>query len=287
MGATHSFESTKWCDCSGQRKEGMDNLSDTLHTRPWSQEPEPNEPEKKHTSFKRAAPAIEKTHRHELTRAIAQHEQDLEAIQAIYSEMNEMEQRIKNVERKLHELEKSTKKINKASNPISDTTGQKEHHGPTVDLSTLEKEFHELTVELSKLQNHKRKLAHHLDHSKRKAEDDHDKVTALRKLVAEERDHGFATFTTLRERVSTSTDPGGRRNTLPRAVARYAAPRLGTSPDPVERKSTSPQAGVRSTLPQDGVCSASLRGTSPDSRRRSGRGTSPDSGRRSTLPAAM
>ena len=213
MGATHSFESTKWCDCSGQRKEGMDNLSDTLHTRPWSQEPEPNEPEKKHTSFKRAAPAIEKTHRHELTRAIAQHEQDLEAIQAIYSEMNEMEQRIKNVERKLHELEKSTKKFNKASNPISDTTGQKEHHGPTVDLSTLEKEFHELTVELSKLQNHKRKLAHHLDHSKRKAEDDHDKVKALKKDVAEDRDNGCARYMTSRDRVSTSPDPGGRKST--------------------------------------------------------------------------
>jgi chromosome segregation ATPase len=230
MGVTHSFDSNNWCDCSGQRKEG--NLRETLHTRPWSQEHEPNELEKQHTSLKRAAPAIEKIHRHELTKAIAQHEQDLEAIHGISLEMKELEQRIKIVERKLHELDKSA---TKASNPINDTTGQKEHHGLTVDLSTLEKKLHELTVELSKLQNHKKKLAHHRDHYMRKMEDDLDKVKELRKLVAEERDNGFATFVTLRDHAGTSTDPGRMRSTSPRAVARNASPRLGTSPDPSYR----------------------------------------------------
>ena len=233
MGATHSFESTNWCDCSGQRKEG--NLRE-MHTRPWSQEPEPNESEKQHTSqhtsLKGAALAIEKIHRHELTKATAQHEQDLDAIHGISFEMKELEQRIKIVERKLHELEKSA---TKASNPISDTTGQKEHHGPTVDLPTVEKKLHELTVELSKLQNHKKRLAHHRDHYMRKMEDDHVKVMALRKLVAEERDNGFATFTTLRNHAGTSTDHGGRRSTSPRAVARNASPQRCTSPGPCDR----------------------------------------------------
>jgi hypothetical protein len=64
-------------------------------------------------------------------------------------------------------------------------------------------DHYELTPELFKLQNHKNRLALRLDQWKSKAEDDHDKVKALRKVVADERDTGCARYMTSRDRVST------------------------------------------------------------------------------------
>jgi hypothetical protein len=234
MGATHSFKSTSCCDCGGHRKEEVDNLRHIMHTRPWSKDPELNKLEKQHTSLRRGVPAIEKTHRGELTKAIAQHEKDLETIEDIYEEIRDVEQRMKIVKPKLQSLEQQVK----------DTTGQTEHY--------------ELAQELFKLQNQKSKLALRIEQWKRKAEDDHEKVKALRQVVAEERDKGCARYTTSRDRVSSSPDPGGRRSTSPQAGVRNTS-RRGTMPDS-GRRSTSPEAGVRNT---------SRRSTSPDSARRS------------------
>jgi hypothetical protein len=233
MGATHSFKSTGCCDCGGHRKEEVDNLRHIMHTRPWSKEPEPNKLEKQHTSLKRGLPAIERTHIGELTKAIAQHEKDRETIEDIYEEIRDVEQRMKIVKPKLQSLEQQVK----------DTSGQTERY--------------ELAQELFKLQNHKSKLALRIDQWKRKAEDDHEKVKALKKVVAEERDKGCARYTTSRDRVN-SPDPGGRRSTSPQPGVRNTS-----------RRGTGPDSGRRSTSPEPGVRNTSRRGTSPDSAKRS------------------
>ena len=127
--------------------------------------------------MKRAAPAIERTHRGALTKAKmpAMVSRSCSSCWAI-EEIKEMEQRMKIV-----------------------MPGQIEQY--------------ELAQELFKLQNHKNRLARRLDQWKSKAEDDHDKVKALKKDVAEDRDNGCARYMTSRDRVSTSPDPGGRKST--------------------------------------------------------------------------
>jgi hypothetical protein len=234
MGATHSFKGTGCCDCGGHRKEEVDNLRDVMHSRPWSKDPELIKLEKQQTSLKRGVPAIERTHRGELTKAIAQHEKDRETIEEIYEEIRDVEQRMKIVKPKLQSLEQQGK----------DATGQTEHY--------------ELANELFKLQNHKSKLALRIDQWKRKAEDDNEKVKELRKVVSEERDKGCARYTTSRDRVNSSPDPGGRRSSSPQAGVRNTS-----------RRGTFPDSGRRSTLPEAGVRNTSRRSTSPDSARRS------------------
>jgi hypothetical protein len=215
---------------------------------------EPVKGEKQHSSLNRAASAITHTHRGELKKAIAQHQQDLATIEGIYEQMNETEQRMKIIRPKLQELEH-----------IKETTGKSE--------------FLDLSDQLSELQTHRKQLLLSVHQWKRMAEDDDDKVKALTKVVAEDRINRCARFIT-RERRSTSPQAGERRSTLHQAVASGRC----TSPDPGERRSTSPQAGVRST---------SRRGTSPDPGERKStsprtsvrdtacRSISPDSGRNS------
>jgi hypothetical protein len=274
--------------------------------------------------LKRAAPAVthvvSHTHKPELTKAIAEHQQDVATVEKIYTEMMEIEQRMKRLKPILQNLEH-----------------QKD--------STAQIEFRDLSEQLFNLQTHKKRLALRLDQWKRKTEQDDDKVKALRKLVAEERDNGCARYISGERSTSpqavasgrgtqASPDPGGRRSTSPKAGVRNTA-RHGISPDSGrrstlskasdgpdgERNSFTDPGGRRSTSPKAGVRNTARHGISPDSGRRSTlskasdgpdgernsftdpggrrstspqagvrntarRGISPDSGRRSTLSKA-
>jgi len=203
-----------------------------------------------------------------LTKAIAEHQQDVATVEKIYTEMMEIEQRMKRLKPILQNLEH-----------------QKD--------STAQIEFRDLSEQLFNLQTHKKRLALRLDQWKRKTEQDDDKVKALRKLVAEERDNGCARYISGERSTSpqavasgrgtqASPDPGGRRSTSPKAGVRNTA-RHGISPDSGrrstlskasdgpdgERNSFTDPGGRRSTSPQAGVRNTARRGISPDSGRRS------------------